>query len=90
MYLKKVNNEVYSWHEDKDGSLVKVDTIILGVFNQVCPKYQIQEISIPLQYLEKSMCGEVDFLPADKHQGFLQIDTIILGVCGQACPNYLK
>ena len=41
MYLKKVNNEVYSWHEDKDGSLVKVDTIILGVFNQVCPKYQI-------------------------------------------------
>ena len=43
-----------------------------------------------LQYLEKEVRNEVDFLLAEKQQIFLQIDTIILDVCGQACLSYPK
>ena len=39
-YLKKeVNVELYFWHADKHRSLLQVDTIILDVCNQACPKY---------------------------------------------------
>ena len=39
-YLKnKMNDEVCFLHADKHQSLVQVDTIILGVCNQACPKY---------------------------------------------------
>ena len=39
-YLKKeVNDEIYFWDADKHRSLVQVDTIIVGVCSQACPKY---------------------------------------------------
>ena len=39
-YLKKeVNYELCFLHAYKHQSLVQVDTIILGVCNQACPKY---------------------------------------------------
>ena len=34
-----MNDEVYFWHADKHRSLLQVDTVILGVCNQACPKY---------------------------------------------------
>ena len=58
---KEVNHEVYFWHADKYQGLLQVDTIILGVWNQGFTKYQNKEVSVSLQYLQKSMEGEVDF-----------------------------
>ena len=43
-----------------------------------------------MQYLQKSMDYEIDFLPVDKHKNFLQIDCITLVVHGQACPRHPK
>ena len=40
-----------------------------------------------LQYLQKSVEYEVDFLPADKHINFLQVDSITLDVHSYACPK---
>ena len=51
---------------------------------------KITSLRYLLQYLQKNVKDEVDFLPADKHQRFLQVDTIILFVYGEACPNYPK
>ena len=34
-----MNDEVYFWNEDKSQSLLQVDNIILGMFNQVYSKY---------------------------------------------------
>ena len=40
-YLKKeLNDELCFWHSNKHGSLLQVDTIILGMCNQSCPEYQ--------------------------------------------------
>ena len=41
-----------------------------------------------LQYLQKSMRSEVEFLPAYKHKNFLQVDSITLGVHSKVCPKY--
>ena len=39
-YLKKgMNDEVYIWHANKNGSLIQVDTLILGVWKEAYPKY---------------------------------------------------
>ena len=39
-YLKKkVNDQVCFWHIDKHGSLLQVDTIMLGVCRHACLKY---------------------------------------------------
>ena len=39
-YLKKeLNDEIHFWHADKDQYLLQVDTIILRVCNQACPKH---------------------------------------------------
>ena len=43
-----------------------------------------------MQYLQKTMGDEVDFLPADIHERFLQGDSITFSVHSQACPKYLK
>ena len=43
-----------------------------------------------LQYMQKNMGDEVDFLSADKHKSFLQVHSITLDVCSQACPKYQK
>ena len=40
-----------------------------------------------LQYFQKNMAHEADFLSADKHKNFLQVDSITLGVCSQDCPK---
>ena len=52
---------------------------------------KVSKISLHiLQYLQKSMGLEIDFLPADKHKNFLQIDSITLGVHGQAWLKHPK
>ena len=38
-FKKEVNAEVYFWHADKYWSFLQVDTIILGVHSEACPKY---------------------------------------------------
>ena len=43
-----------------------------------------------LQYFQKNVGAEVDFLPVDKHGSFLQVDTIILSVRIQVCLKYPK
>ena len=43
-----------------------------------------------MQYLQKSLWNEVDFLPADKRVSFLQDDSFSLGVHSQACSKYSK
>ena len=65
---------------DKHEIFRKVDSIILGVCRQECPKYPKQQLVI----LKENIKDGVEILPADKHQRFLQTGTIILGVCGQA------
>ena len=35
---------------------------------------------MPLQYIEKEVGDEVDFLHADKHQNFLQVDLKTLSI----------
>ena len=37
------------------------------------------KLVMSLQYLEKELKYEVDFLQANEHQSFLQSDTIIIG-----------
>ena len=43
-----------------------------------------------LQYLQKRMGDEVDFLPEDKLKSFLQAHSITLGADSQACLKYPK
>ena len=39
-YIKKEVNDVVSfWHTEEHGSFLPVDTIILGLLSQACPKY---------------------------------------------------
>ena len=71
-----MNDEVYFWHVDKHRSLLQVDITILGVSNHSCPKYPQLEVCISLQYFQKSLRDEVDFLPAYKHESVLQVDNI--------------
>ena len=72
-YLKEeVNDELYFLHVDKHWSVLQVDTIILVVYNQACPKYP-KQVCISLQYLQKSMGWEIDFLPADKNKIFCKL-----------------
>ena len=49
---------------------------------------QNNKFAISLQYLQKEVSDEVDFLYADKHESFLQIDTIIFDGDGQAFPKF--
>ena len=84
---EEVNDELYFWHAEKHRSFLKVDTIILVMYNKTCPIYP-KQVCISLQCLQKSMGYEIDFLPADKHRLFLQIDSITLGVHGQACSKH--
>ena len=72
-----MKDEVYFWHTCKHGSLLQVDTIILGVCNQAGQSTQNNKFAISLQFLKKDVSDEVDFLHAGKHKGLLQIDTMI-------------
>ena len=49
---------------------------------------QNNKFAISLQYLQKEVSDEVDFLYADKHESFLQIDSIIFDGDGQAFPKF--
>ena len=42
------------------------------------PRYPKKKFSISLQYLEKEVNEEVDFLHAGKHENLLQLGTMIL------------
>ena len=48
------------------------------------------KFAISLQYLEKKMNDEVDFLHVYKHESFLQIDTMIFDRDGQTFPKLPK
>ena len=85
-----MGDEVDFLPADKLESFLLIDSIILGVSSQACPKYPKNKFAISLHYLKENVKEEVDFLPADKHQMFLQIDAIVLGVCVQECSNYRK
>ena len=41
-----MNEGVYFWHADKHESALQVNTIILGVPSQTCPKYKITNLNI--------------------------------------------
>ena len=43
-----------------------------------------------LQYLQKRLWGEVDFLHANKRESFLEVDSITLGLLSQACQKHPK
>ena len=47
---------------------------------QACPKYPKQEVCIFLQYFQKSVRDEADFLIVDKCEHFLQVDSITWAV----------
>ena len=51
---------------------------------------QSNKFAISLQYCQKCIGDEADFLPADEHKSFLQDDSITLGVYSQVCPKYPK
>ena len=52
---------------------------MIRTYSQVC---------ILLQYLQKNMGDEADYLPAYKCESFLQVDNITLGVHSQAYPKF--
>ena len=64
--------------------------IILGVRCQAYPKHPKHKGCISLQYLQKTVGDELDFLHADKQESFLQVDGITLGMRSLACPKYPK
>ena len=43
-----------------------------------------------MEYLQKHMGNEVDFLHANKLENFLQIDRITLGAHSHTCARYPK
>ena len=57
---------------------------------QEFPKYLKKEFCISLQYLQKNVGNEVNFLSADKHESFLLVASITLSFHSQACPKYPK
>ena len=53
---------------DKHESLLRINTMILGGMLNHSQSSQNSKFSMSLQYLEKEVRDEVDFLHADKHQ----------------------
>ena len=51
---------------------------------------QNSNFAISLQYLEKEIRDDIDFLQIDKHQSFLEGDTIIIDGHDQASSKYSK
>ena len=69
---------------DKHKIFLKVDSIILEMCRQECPKYSKQQLCNIFAISQGNIKDGVEILSADKHQRYLQTSTIILGVCGQA------
>ena len=61
--------------------------LILSFWVCIARHAQIPKIR-SLQYLQKNMGDEVDFLPADKHESLIHCGSITLGVHSQTCPKY--
>ena len=74
---------------DRHQRFLQIDTIILDVCGQACPKYPEKQVCY-LQYLEKEVNDEADFLHADKHESCLQTDTMIFNGDVQAFPKWPK
>ena len=51
---------------------------------------QNKKFALSLQYFQKNVGDEVDFLYEDKCRSFLQVDSITLSVCSQAYSKYPK
>ena len=79
---------------DKRKGFLQVESITLRVHSQACSKYprevSLEYLKVSLEYLQKNVGDEVDFLLSDKHQIFLQVDSITLGVRRQTCSKHLK
>ena len=73
-----MRDEVDYLHENKPQRFLQVDTIILVVCGQACPKVQNYKLAISLQYLKKEVSNEAEFLRADKYESLLEIRKIIL------------
>ena len=65
--LPQVDTIILGVCNNRHWSLLQGDTIVLGVCNQACPNYLEKEVCISLQYFQKFMEGEVNFLPANEH-----------------------
>ena len=63
---------------DKRQRFLQIPSTISVVCSQGCPNYPKYKFAISLQYLNKELSYEVDFLHADKHESLLQIDSMIL------------
>ena len=64
--------------------------IKIEVFYKLITCTPNKKFAYSLQYFQKNVGHEVDFLLVDKHGSFLQVDIIILSVCSQVFPNYPK
>ena len=51
---------------------------------------QNKKFALSLQYFQKNVGDEVDFLYEDKCRSFLQVDSITLSDCSQAYSKYPK
>ena len=65
---------------DQRQRFLQIPSTISVVCSQGCPNYPKYKFAISLQYLNKELSYEVDFLHADKHENLLQIDSMILMV----------
>ena len=75
---------------DKDNNFLQIDSITLGLPNQVCPKHLKQQVYNTFVIFQEKGKGSSWFLLADNCQMFLQSDTVILDVCCQTCLNLPK
>ena len=62
-----MSDEVNFLHADKQESLLKIDTMILMGMVKHSQSSRNSKFTMSLQYLEKEVLDEVDFLHADKH-----------------------
>ena len=70
----------WSWFFPADNcqTFLQSDTVIFDVCGQAYLDTRNKKFSISLQYLEKEVNEEVDFLHAGKHENLLQLGTMIL------------
>ena len=68
----------------------KIDTIILGARGQGVYITQNNKVAISLQYIQKEVSDEIDFLHVDKRESSLQINTMIFDGHGQTFPKFPK
>ena len=62
-----MENELHFLPEDKRECFPQGDSITLRLHIQACPSTQNSRFAIFLQYLQREVSDEVDFLHSDKH-----------------------